>query len=80
MESRKETAVEWLNKKLEEYGDPDNCELSWDKLDNIINQAKEMEKEQMIDAYAKCYTPFSFNRIGELDKDFEQYYKETYGK
>jgi hypothetical protein len=39
-----------------------------------------MEKEEIKDAYAKCYTPFEFNHIGKLDQDFEQYYNETYKK
>jgi hypothetical protein len=42
----KQTAVEWLAEKLEEYGDPQFCEIEWEQLDSLIKQAKEIEKEQ----------------------------------
>jgi len=42
----KQTAVEWLGKELESYGDPQFCEIEWEQLDSLIKQAKEMEKEQ----------------------------------
>ena len=43
----KQTAVEWLGKELESYGDPQFCKIEWDQLDSLIEQAKAMEKEQM---------------------------------
>ena len=64
----KQTAVEWLKKELEEYGDPQYCELTWKELDELCEQAKAMEKEQIIDAtYASIRTG-------------EGYYNEIYGK
>jgi len=42
----KQTAVEWLGKELESYGDPQFCKIEWEQLDSLIQQAKEMEKEQ----------------------------------
>jgi hypothetical protein len=42
----KQTAVEWLGKELESYGDPQFCEIEWEQLDSLIKQAKEMEKQQ----------------------------------
>jgi hypothetical protein len=45
----KQTAVEWLGKELESYGDPQFCEIEWEQLDSLIQQAKEMEKEQIVD-------------------------------
>ena len=42
----KQTAVEWLGKELESYGDPQFCKIEWEQLDLLIQQAKEMEKEQ----------------------------------
>jgi hypothetical protein len=42
------TSVEWLGKELESYGDPGYCKIEWETLDLLIQQAKEMEKEQMI--------------------------------
>jgi hypothetical protein len=43
----KQTAVEWLGKELESYGDPQFCEIEWEQLDLLIQQAKEMEKETL---------------------------------
>jgi len=62
----KQTGVEWLGKELESYGDPGYCKIEWETLDLLIQQAKEMEKEQMESAYL----------AGE-SKD-KQYYKETF--
>ena len=44
------------------------------KWNNIIEQAKEMEKQQIINAY--YYDP----NCDEIKDDGEQYYNETYGK
>lgn len=42
----KQTAVEWLVKELESFGDPGSCKIKWEQLDLLIEQAKAMEKEQ----------------------------------
>lgn len=47
----KKTAVEWLAKELESYGDPQICKITWEDLDSLVNQAIEMEKQQIVDAY-----------------------------
>jgi 3-isopropylmalate dehydratase small subunit len=70
------TAVEWLFEKL--------CseKLSWNKdsngklfidltTSNIFNQAKEMEKEQIKDAWLNSLTKGDFNSADE-------YYNQTY--
>jgi hypothetical protein len=63
------TAVEWLAKELETYGDPQFCELEWEQLDSLIEQAKEIEKEQMLEvSKAGCFGTF----------EFEDYYNENY--
>lgn len=61
----KQTAVEWLREKLWQ-------EFKFSFSDNILEQAKEMEKEQIIDAYDKG----EFNQ--GCNGDAEQYYKETF--
>jgi hypothetical protein len=61
---KKQTAVEWL---IEQW---DNWDLS---IKELFEQAKEMEKEQIIMAYKADLHPCS-------DEDAEQYYNETYGK
>ncbi len=45
----KQTAVEWLVKELESYGNTQFCKIEWEQLDLLIEQAKEMEKEQIIE-------------------------------
>jgi hypothetical protein len=61
------TAVEWL---VEEINKLTGLTIQMDEP--IIEQAKEMEKEQIIDAY--YYDP----NCDEIKDDGEQYYKETY--
>ena len=48
-----QTAVEWLGKELESYGDPQFCKIEWEQLDSLFEQAKEMEKEQMHAEYMR---------------------------
>ena len=52
----KQTAVEWLKLQLEEYGDPQYCELTWKELDELCEQAKAMELAQRIDDYNNGHT------------------------
>ena len=40
-------AVGWLKEELEKFGDPQMCELSWKQLDKLIEQAEEIEKENL---------------------------------
>jgi len=56
MENKKQTAVEWLKLQLEEYGDPQYCELTWKELDELCEQAKAMELAQRIDDYNNGHT------------------------
>jgi hypothetical protein len=63
----KQTAVEWL------------CEQYHLKQDiEIVKQAKEMEKQQIIEAYHRGYA----NAISVPNKEYnpEQYYNETFNK
>ena len=59
-----ETAVEWLLEKLTETHTNDEWKA-------IIKQAKEMEKEQIIDAYETSHISMM---------TAEQYYNETFNK
>jgi hypothetical protein len=63
----KKTAVEWLADELTlpEYGD----NPQW--VQDAIEQAKEMEKEQIIDAWLNSLTKGDFNSADE-------YYNQTY--
>ena len=68
----KQTAVEWLQEKLDNaLSDTDY--LTWKLVCEAIKQAKEMEKQQIIDARVKII----------LDSNYveaEQYYNETFNK
>ena len=71
MENKKQTAVEWLVEQI--FNDVD---LKDSILKLAIQQAKEKEKEQIMDAYKQCenlYTQF------ECDGS-QDYYTSTYGE
>jgi hypothetical protein len=65
----KQTAVEWLVqhwKKLQSKGE----KMSWNQIIQITELAKEMEKEQIKDAYDQ----------GDIQLvNGKQYYEQTYG-
>jgi len=68
----KQTAIDWIHSKiLLRIGLDDNDIID---LRNIVEEAKEMEKEQIEDAYW----------LGTYDYDMsypaQQYYKDTYEK
>ena len=65
----KQTAVEWLLDRIE---DVDNTPEIWEQ---IKVQAKEMEKQQIIDSYAE-----GMGHYGDANRrsDAEQHYKETF--
>jgi hypothetical protein len=63
----KQTAIEWLQKKLIESG----ISFLSEEIE-YINQAKEMEKEQIIKAYDKGICEALDYGLGK------EYYNETY--
>jgi hypothetical protein len=66
----KQTAVEYLAKQALNYLNDEQE----NNLLKVIQQALEMEKQQIMDA-------FNHNRaIGFFDEDAEEYYNETYKK
>ena len=71
----KQTAVDWLFKEL--LNSEPNV-LEWNKL---LEQAKEMEKEQIMDAFDEGQEYEYQYHINSAPKfDAEQYYNETFGK
>jgi hypothetical protein len=68
----KQTAVEWLID--EHFGGIENCTPDFRFC---IQQAKAMEKEQIIDAYLKDRRG-EFNKMLRLIYDAKKYYTETY--
>jgi len=67
----KQTAVQWLVEKIQQ-GNPSF------KFDALIRQAKQMEKEQIVDAYTECWMNDGGNGFHKV-KEAESYYNETYG-
>ena len=73
----KQTAVEWLIDKLSNIKAEDfNSTL---EVRLIIQQAKEMEKEQIVDAFGVGCQVESTRLIGYQDIA-DDYFNETYGK
>jgi hypothetical protein len=79
--SNKQTAIEWLIEKTTESGHlwitdkPDDM----DELSLIIEKAKKIEKEQIVNAFGVGCQVESTRLIGYHDMA-EQHYNETYGK
>ena len=70
----KQTAVEWLGKELESYGDPGYCKLEWETLDSLIQQAKETEKEQSYSYDEMRTIAYNAYCLGQLDEPTEGKY------
>ena len=77
----KQTAVEWLVNELKKYDsaglkDQSNyvIEMPTHILTELEEQAKEMEKEQIVDAYDNSYK----DRYYYNPKNGKQYYNETF--
>jgi hypothetical protein len=70
--NKQQTAVEWLVEKLQESG----ISLMTDEFE-MIQQAKEMEKQQIKDSFGVGCQVESTRLIGYHEMS-EQYYKQTY--
>ena len=68
----KQTAVEWLVEQVNS-----DCLNSTFIREDLFNQAKEIEKEQMKDAFVECWKSNVPDGV-ECKLDAEQYYNETY--
>lgn len=71
------TAVDWLTKELESYGDPIHLKTKWETFDELIKQTKEMEKEQIKNAWDNAAIDASY---GKKYKNFEDYYNQLSNK
>ena len=75
-----QTAVEWLVKQLNQKIDFIPMD-KWDEIKDIVQQAKQMEKEQIkkanMDGYIEGCTYLSFDH---RPKTTEEYYNQTYNK
>lgn len=69
MEQKEQTAVEWLVEQLFADNEIFGCSKE------LLEQAKQMEKEQIIDTYKKAQVLM----VMDSSKQAEQYYNEEYG-
>jgi hypothetical protein len=74
-----QTAVEWLKKELEDYGSNSHLSLDWDTFDKLCEQAKEMHKQEIIDAVG-VGSQFDRDYLYGYHDKAEQYYQETFKK
>lgn len=68
------TAVEWLNEELERLTTASGIRMSWKMMDSLINEAKEKEKENLIDFFMW----FRDNGEKYLGLSIEQFVNEYY--
>lgn len=71
---KKQTAVEWLYQHLFPKQLDGFSKEEWNKIDTAFDQAKQMEKEQIENAYWD-----GGQDVPMISKQCEQYYNETYG-
>lgn len=93
MSNNKQTAVEWLKDQLEHFGNKHELTVSWTTVDELIEQAKAMHKQEMIE-FAQEVFRHRYNQVHQSlsnisddiyketfgGKDEQQYYNETYNK
>jgi hypothetical protein len=72
---KKQTAVEWLDDQLEKQLELFQSE--WEKVNKLFDQAKAMEKEQIVDSHI-AGMEFIAVDPSKYKQDAEQYYNETY--
>jgi hypothetical protein len=83
---KQQTAVEWLVNELIKYGCIDLPSSPIDGPNRAIHKAKQLERQQIIDAGNNCAARCAVDQFNEedIEKDFitygEQYYNETYNQ
>ena len=70
--TKKMTAVEWLEDEINKV--LLHLPIERDEVKILIQQSKQMEKEQMKD----CYWYGDYDGRNGSDRNFEQYYNETF--
>jgi hypothetical protein len=79
----KQTAVEWLKKELEDYGSNSHLSLDWTTFDELIKQAKEMEKQQQDEfaiGFAEWFSYLKYNESRyKTNEELLEIYKKEKG-
>jgi len=71
--NKKQTAVEWLQEQL----NPDMRTMQGISVQSLLEDAKAMEKEQIMDAVNDSWNMAKHSNFA--DAQAEQYFNETYG-
>jgi|694.fasta_scaffold02259_32 hypothetical protein len=74
----KETTIDWIKREMEKFGERSHLLLDWESFDIIIEDAREMEKEQIMQSHIDGFDHI----VAEFKKKeyAEKYYNETYKK
>jgi hypothetical protein len=72
----KQTALQWLKEQIECFGNKHELQMSWATLDELLEQAKQMEREQIIEAANNGCKGMC---MIDTSRDGKNYYNETYG-
>jgi|688.fasta_scaffold989625_2 hypothetical protein len=75
--SNKQSSIEWLKDQLEHFGNKHELQVSWATVDELIEQAKAMHKEEIINSFGVGCHLESKRLVGYHDIA-EQYYNETF--
>jgi hypothetical protein len=70
------TAIDWYIDLMNKYFEEGAVQCGLGKDGKIYQQAKQMEKQQIIDAWFNCYLSI----IDENTKTANEYYEETFNK
>jgi hypothetical protein len=80
MENKQQTAIDWLVKKISNKMIGEIPMHRWDEIRDVVQQAKAMEKEQIIDARLSLDKSDNIWDSAIAFEEAEKYYKETYGE
>ena len=75
--NKQQTAVEWYAKEHKKFREEPWKYVNSGGEEAILNQAKEMEKEQIVEAYDAGL--FDGTMDESKDRIYTKYYNETYG-
>lgn len=70
MSNNKQSSVEWLKDQLEYFGNKHELTVSWATIDDLIEQAKSMHKEECIDL---------LNHHNDIFDTSEEHYNKWFG-
>ena len=74
----KQTAVKWIEKEIERLTTRAGIHLSWELMESILNEAKAMEKEQIIESYCQGALDITNDELIFPRETSEEYYNELY--